>query len=267
MKHSSFLPPKGESPTSTASIPSRNNEVTVACTWKFLLAQYQQGHRRSSLPVWSLHLVPEPECGSTPHIYTYTIAPMADVCHRYLHARGNWPPGSGQLLLKHDLCSMSSTQPEQHQQGCLAAERDVFRAWHPQSPSLWQWPNICECPVCWLVYILGHITQNLKSALPTIQWICWGMYQSVKHALQRAKYSGADPQLTLLALQATPIDTKLWSPAELLYQCQLRTTIPAKICNNDPSAIQGHEQIDTCSEAAKSQAAKCSKTLVPLCAG
>ena len=28
---------KGESPTSTASIPSGNNKVTVACTWKFLL--------------------------------------------------------------------------------------------------------------------------------------------------------------------------------------------------------------------------------------
>ena len=33
--------------------------------------------------------------------------------------------------------------------------------------------------------------------------------KSVKHALQCAKYSGADPQLTLLALQATPIDAKL----------------------------------------------------------
>ena len=28
-------------PVSTASIPSRNNEVTVACTWKFLLAWHQ----------------------------------------------------------------------------------------------------------------------------------------------------------------------------------------------------------------------------------
>ena len=78
--------------------------------------------------------------------------------------------------------------------------------------------------------------------------------KSIKHAPQRAKYSGADPQLTLLALQATPIDTKLPSPAELLYQYQLRTTIPAKIHNNDPSAIQVCEQIDTCSEAAKLQA-------------
>ena len=119
--------------------------------------------------------VPEPECCSTPH--TYTIMPMADVCHRYLHARRSWPPGSGEFLLEDDLCSMPSTQPEQCQQGHLTAERDVFRAWHPQSPLLWQWPTICKCPVCWLLYILGHITQNLKSALPTIQWICQGMHQ------------------------------------------------------------------------------------------
>ena len=91
--------------------------------------------------------------------------------------------------------------------------------------------------------------------------------KSIKHALQWAKYSSADPQLTLLALQATPIDTKLPSPAELLYQCQLRTTILVKIYNNNPTAIQVHEQIDTCSEVAKSEADKCSKTLALLYAG
>ena len=64
-----------------------------------------------------------------------------------------------------------------------------------------------------------------------------------------------------------PIDTKLPSPAELLYQCQLRTTIPAKICNSDPAAPQVCEQIHTCSESAKAQAGKCSKTLAPLYAG
>ena len=90
--------------------------------------------------------------------------------------------------------------------------------------------------------------------------------KSVKHALQQAKYSSADLHLALLALWATPINTKLPSPAELLYQCQLRTTIPAKICNSDPSAIQVHEQINTCSEAAKAQADKCSKnTCVTVC--
>ena len=64
-----------------------------------------------------------------------------------------------------------------------------------------------------------------------------------------------------------PIDSKLPSPAELLYQCRLRTTILAKIHNNDPSALQFHEQIDTCSDAIKSQADKCSKTLAPMYAG
>ena len=52
-----------------------------------------------------------------------------------------------------------------------------------------------------------------------------------------------------------------------MYQCRLRTTILAKICNNDPSAPQVHEQIDACSESAKAQADKCSKILAPLYAG
>ena len=63
------------------------------------------------------------------------------------------------------------------------------------------------------------------------------------------------------------IDSTLPSPAELLNQCQLRTTIPAKICNSDPSAIQVHEQINTHSESVKAQVDKCSKALAPLYAG
>ena len=65
--------------------------------------------------------------------------------------------------------------------------------------------------------------------------------KSMKHALQCAKYSGADPQLALLVLQAIPIDAKLPSPAELLYQCQIRTTIPARIHNTDLAALQIRE--------------------------
>ena len=80
-------------------------------------------------------------------------------------------------------------------------------------------------------------------------------------------YSSADLHLALLALQATPINTKLPSPAELLYQCRLRTTILAKIHNSDPSATHVHEQINTHSESAKAQADKCSKILAPLYAG
>ena len=121
-----------------------------------------------------------------------------------------------------------------------------------------QFANFC---ISWGI---THKTSSLH--YPQSNRFAKACIKSVKHALQWAKYSGADPQLTLLALWATPIDTKP-SPAELLYQCWLRTTIMAKIHNNDPSAIQFHEQIDACSEAAKSQADKCSKTLVPVYAG
>ena len=42
----------------------------------------------------------------------------------------------GNFYSKMILVQMPSTWPEQCQQGCLTAERDVFRAWHSQSPSL-----------------------------------------------------------------------------------------------------------------------------------
>ena len=102
---------------------------------------------------------------------------------------------------------------------------------------------------------------------PQSNWFAEACVKSVKHALQWAKYSSANPHPALLAVRATPIDTKLPSPADLLYQCRLRTTIPAKICNSDPAAPQVHEQINACSESAKAQADKCSKMLAPLYAG
>ena len=81
------------------------------------------------------------------------------------------------------------------------------------------------------------ITHETSSALPTIQWIHQGMHQVCQ----------------------TCTLTKI--------QIQLRTTILAKIHNSDPSAIYVCEQIDTCSEAAKAQADKHSKTLALLYAG
>ena len=91
--------------------------------------------------------------------------------------------------------------------------------------------------------------------------------KSMKHALQHAKYSSTSPQLTLLVLWATPIDAKLPSPAQLLYQCQIRTTIPARICNTDPMVLQIHKQIDAHSDASKSQTDKWCKSLSPLYTG
>ena len=62
---------------------------------------------------------------------------------------------------------------------------------------------------------ISHKTSSLN--YPQSNRLAEACVKSAKHALQWAKYSGADPHLALLALQATPIDTKLPSPAELLY--------------------------------------------------
>ena len=73
-----------------------------------------------------------------------------------------------------------------------------------------QFANFC---ISWGI---THKTSSLH--YPQSRGFAEACIKSIKHALQQAKYSGANPQLTLLALQATPIDTKLPSPAELLYQ-------------------------------------------------
>ena len=112
---------------------------------------------------------------------------------------------------------------------------------------------------------ITHETSSLH--YPQSNGFAEACIKSVKHTLQWAKYSGANPHLALLALWATPINTKLPSPAELLCQCQLRTTILAKICNSNPSATHIHEQIYTHSESAKAQADKHSTTFAPLYAG
>ena len=162
---------------------------------------------------------------------------------------------------------MPSTQPEQCQQGHFIAERDVSEHGIPKvlcSDNSPQYASAQFTDFC-IAWGISHETSSphyLQS-----NGFAEACVKSAKHVLQQAKYSGADPHLALLALQAMPIDSKLPSPAELLYQCQLRTTILPKICNSNPSARQVHEQIDTCSESAKSQADKCSKTLAPLYAG
>ena len=63
---------------------------------------------------------------------------------------------------------------------------------------------------------VSHETSSLH--YPQSNGFTEACIKSVKHALQRAKYSSANPHLALLALQTTPINTKFPSPAELLYQ-------------------------------------------------
>ena len=54
----------------------------------------------------------------------------------------------------------------------------------------------------------------------------------VKSVLKKAKQSGNDPQISLLCLRRTPIDSRTPSPAELLYGRKIRSNLPAESdCN------------------------------------
>ena len=61
---------------------------------------------------------------------------MTDVCYGHVYLRRNQLPDLWQFLFKDDPHQMSSIWQEQHRQSCLAAQRDVLRAWNSQSTPL-----------------------------------------------------------------------------------------------------------------------------------
>ena len=68
----------------------------------------------------------------------------------------------------------------------------------------------------------------------------------VKGLLTSAKCSGQDPYLALLAYKSTPVDSHLRSPAEMLYQRALRTTVPQRIRHKDPYAAAERDRLEEC---------------------
>ena len=193
-----------------------------------------------SLPVWNLHTIPESESCSTPHTYTHTISPMADVCPRHLHTWRSWPPGSGQHLLEDDLCSTYSTWPEQHQQSCLTAEGGVFQSMvSPKSFTLtmahnMQVPSFVDFCISWGI---THETSSLH--YPQSNGFAEACVKSIKHTLQWAKYSSANPHLTL---PSTPSYTH-WHQASI----SSRAVVPMPTQNNHSSQDMQQQPIShTC---------------------
>ena len=89
----------------------------------------------------------------------------------------------------------------------------------------------------------------------------------VKGLLTRAKYSGQDPHLALLAYRSTPFDAHLRSPAEMLYQRPIRTTVPQRIRNKDPKAEADRNRLNDRATQSASHHDRHSRIKSPLYAG
>ncbi|KAK7088654.1 hypothetical protein V1264_022553 [Littorina saxatilis] len=69
-----------------------------------------------------------------------------------------------------------------------------------------------------------HVTSSPR--YPQSNGFAERMVQTVKKTLLKAKQSNSDPDLALLCLRTTPIDSSLPSPAELLYSRNLQSNLP-----------------------------------------
>ena len=95
---------------------------------------------------------------------------------------------------------MYSTQPEQCQQGCLTAEGDVCRAWHPRVLHSDNGPQYVSAQFANFCISWGITHKASSPHYPQSNGFTEACIKSVKYALQQATYSGADPHLALLAL-------------------------------------------------------------------
>ena len=70
------------------------------------------------------------------------------------------------------------------------------------------------------------------------------MAEIINTAFTKAKYSGKDPQLALLAFHSTLVDSHLPSPAQLLDQQKLKTRLSTQPYNTEPQADEHHEHLE-----------------------
>ena len=68
-----------------------------------------------------------------------------------------------------------------------------------------------------------------------------GFAESMVKIIKTVFTKGKDPQLALLALCSTTVDSHLPSPAQLLYQRKLKPRLPTQPSNTDPQADKHHD--------------------------
>ncbi|XP_063962166.1 uncharacterized protein K02A2.6-like [Lytechinus pictus] len=93
------------------------------------------------------------------------------------------------------------------------------------------------------------------------------MIQTVKNTLKKAKASGIDPNMALLCIRATPIDSCIPSPAELLYGRKMKNNLPVRIPNNASYRDNVYRRLQQRQETQKYYHDKSAHDLPPLTAG
>ena len=79
-------------------------------------------------------------------------------------------------------------------------------------------------------YGFSHVTSSPN--YPRSNGFIESQVKSIKGALKKAKRSNSDPNIALLFLRATPVDSKLPSPAELPLGRQVQDNLPRKILSD-----------------------------------
>ena len=98
---------------------------------------------------------------------------------------------------------------------------------------------IAECSIEW-----GFTHETSSQHYPQSNGYAESCANIVKHTLQHAKYSGTNPRIALQHLRATPVDANLPSPSQMLSNHKIHTTIPSRICNTHPAALQVQEHLE-----------------------
>ena len=76
-------------------------------------------------------------------------------------------------------------------------------------------------------YEFEHITSSLH--YPRGNGFIESLVKILKKTLQKAKKSNTVPNIPLLCLRSTPIDSQLPFPVKLLFGCQLQDNLPRKV--------------------------------------
>ena len=112
---------------------------------------------------------------------------------------------------------------------------------------------------------LDHITSSPN--YPQSNGLIERQIQTVKQALKKAKSSCMDPDLALLCLRTTPIDSVIPSPAEMLFTRKIKGNLPVRIRNVLPNHNDIYNRLKDRQDIQKSYYDRNTRDLPPLIKG